>query len=224
MASGVDRRFALVLLARAGTRPRRVLLALMAGTAALSSIMSDVPVCAIFMAVALGIFARAKVAPGSAFGKSVMMGIPIAALIGGVATPAGSAINILGLYFIEEYGTVRVPFLSWSAIGIPMVLVLTPVAWWVLCRFFPPEMESVGSAEDVRAELAALGGWTSAEKKVLGLLADGMSNRDIAERLYLTRKTVEHHVHNVLVKLDLRNRAEAAAYAARHGAADPATT
>ena len=77
------------VLARAGTRPRRVLLALMAGTAALSSIMSDVPVCAIFMAVALGIFARAKVAPGSAFGKSVMMGIPIAALIGGVATPAG---------------------------------------------------------------------------------------------------------------------------------------
>ena len=65
---------------------------------------------------------------------------------------------------------------------------------------------------------------TRRELEVLGLLSDGMSNRDIAERLYLTRKTVEHHVHNVLVKLDLRNRAEAAAYAARHGAADHATT
>jgi solute carrier family 13 (sodium-dependent dicarboxylate transporter), member 2/3/5 len=171
MASGVDRRFALALLARAGTRPRRVLLALMAGTAALSTIMSDVPVCAIFMAVALGIFARAGVVPGSPFGKSVMMGIPIASLIGGVATPAGSSINILGIYFIEEYGKVRVPFLSWTAIGVPMVLVLTPVAWWVLCRFFPPEMESVGREEDVRAERAALGGWKAAEKKVVGLLA-----------------------------------------------------
>jgi DNA-binding CsgD family transcriptional regulator len=65
---------------------------------------------------------------------------------------------------------------------------------------------------------------TRRELEVMALLADGLSNRDIAERLYLTRKTVEHHVHNVLVKLDLRNRAEAAAYAARHGAADPATT
>ena len=123
------------------------------------------------MAVALGIFARAGVLPGSPFGKSVMMGIPIASLIGGVATPAGSSINILGLYFIEEYGKVRVPFLAWTAIGVPMVLVLTPVAWWVLCRFFPAEMESVGSAEDARAELAALGGWTAAEKKVVALLA-----------------------------------------------------
>jgi sodium-dependent dicarboxylate transporter 2/3/5 len=171
IASGLDRRFALALLVRAGTRPKRVLLALMAGTAALSSIMSDVPVCAIFMAVALGIFARARVAPGSSFGKAVMMGIPIAALIGGVATPAGSAINILGIYFIEEYGKLRVPFLSWMAIGIPMTLVLTPVAWWVLCRFHPPEMESVGSPEAVRAELARLGPWTTAEKKVIALLA-----------------------------------------------------
>ena len=89
--SGLDRRFALRLLARAGTDPRRVLLALMAGTAALSSILSDVPVCGIFMAVALGIFAKADIKPGSSFGRAVMMGIPIASLIGGVATPAGSA-------------------------------------------------------------------------------------------------------------------------------------
>src|SRR5262245_16088990 len=171
VASGLDRRFALALLARAGTRPRRVLLALMAGTATLSTIMSDVPVCAIFMAVALGIFARPGVVPGSSFGKAVMMGIPIASLIGGVATPAGSAINVLGIYFIEEYGKVRVPFLSWTAIGVPMVLVMTPVAWWVLCRFHPPEMQSVGSEEEVRTELGRLGPWTVAERKVVSLMA-----------------------------------------------------
>jgi len=51
---------------------------------------------------------------------------------------------------------------------------------------------------------------------VLGLLGAGLSNRAMAERLYLTRKTVEHHVRSVLAKLDLANRAEAAAYAVRH--------
>ncbi len=65
---------------------------------------------------------------------------------------------------------------------------------------------------------------TRRELAVLELLGQGLPNRDIAARLYVTRKTVEHHVHNVLTKLELRNRAEAAAYAVRHPDADRATT
>jgi DNA-binding NarL/FixJ family response regulator len=56
---------------------------------------------------------------------------------------------------------------------------------------------------------------SSREREVLELLAEGLSNRELAERLFLTRKTVEHHVHSVLTKLGLRSRAEAAAYLVR---------
>jgi DNA-binding CsgD family transcriptional regulator len=53
---------------------------------------------------------------------------------------------------------------------------------------------------------------TTREAEVLALLSHGLSNREIASRLVLSAKTVEHHVGQILGKLGLRNRAEAAAY------------
>jgi DNA-binding NarL/FixJ family response regulator len=53
---------------------------------------------------------------------------------------------------------------------------------------------------------------TTREAEVLELLSHGLSNREIAARLVVSAKTVEHHVSQVLGKLGLRNRSEAAAY------------
>jgi DNA-binding NarL/FixJ family response regulator len=55
------------------------------------------------------------------------------------------------------------------------------------------------------------------ETEVLGLLAEGLSNREIAERLVLSENTIKKHVRNILAKLHVNNRVQAAVYAKGEG-------
>ncbi|HVM00905.1 MAG TPA: AAA family ATPase [Egibacteraceae bacterium] len=68
-------------------------------------------------------------------------------------------------------------------------------------------------AADADARNARL---TPREGEVAALLAEGLSNRQIAERLYVSERTAETHVQNILMKLGFTSRAQVAAWAARH--------
>lgn len=53
-------------------------------------------------------------------------------------------------------------------------------------------------------------------------MAQGLNNREIAERLFITEATVKTHVNNIFSKAGLRDRAQAVVYAIRHGLAEEA--
>ncbi len=72
------------------------------------------------------------------------------------------------------------------------------------------ERLQVGPREDPR--LASL---TAQERRVLDLIAEGKTNRQIAEDLFLAEKTVKNYVSNLLAKLGMERRTQAASYAAR---------
>lgn len=67
-----------------------------------------------------------------------------------------------------------------------------------------------GGAEDKKLEAL-----TDQERRILELLAEGLTNREIAERMYLAEKTVKNYVSNLLAKMGMQRRTEAAVYAAR---------
>jgi len=62
---------------------------------------------------------------------------------------------------------------------------------------------------------------TAREREIVAAVAEGESNREVAQRLALAEDTVKHHISNIFDKLGVSNRAELAAYAASHGLAEP---
>jgi DNA-binding NarL/FixJ family response regulator len=75
------------------------------------------------------------------------------------------------------------------------------------------------NGESVGARMAFPAGLTTREVEVLRLVAAGLSNGEIAERLFLSPNTVKVHVARLLAKIGVHNRAAATGFALRHGIA-----
>lgn len=86
----------------------------------------------------------------------------------------------------------------------------------ILDEFARMAREETGTPPRPKDEL------TDRELEVLRLVADGATNREIGSQLYISENTVSFHMKNILAKLHLKNRAQAAAFAIRAGLADGA--
>lgn len=120
--------------------------------------------------------------------------------------------------------------LEWAeALGIAERAIAAEDARLALSLF--EELDARPYADRAAALLRKLGGGsrpgprtpgplTSRERQVLNLVSHGLSNQNIGERLFISPKTVEHHVGRILSKLGLRSRAEAVAWALRHSSTE----
>lgn len=86
----------------------------------------------------------------------------------------------------------------------------------VMSRALRPEQEQK-APEPPPATSTAAGELSERELEVLALIGQGKSNKEIADELVISERTVKSHVSNILTKLDLTDRTQAAIYAVRHG-------
>ena len=139
--SSIATRLTGMILRWAGTSSSRVLLGFMAVTAIISSLMDNLPLCAVMLPIAYGVLDANDTPLGrkSPFAKCLAIGIPWAAAIGGMMTPAGCIINVLTLSLLEQSFGLQISFVQWMALGIPATIILVPVGWLALTRIFKPE-------------------------------------------------------------------------------------
>lgn len=176
--AGVDRRAALWLISRAWIRgsPRRALIAITVVGFVFSMWISNTAAMAMLLPVALGIhgtIASALGRPASelrSFGGGLVLSLAYGTSLGGMATPIGTAPNVIALSLLEKQTNIHIDFLGWMTFALPTALVMLVIMLAVVARRFPaPVAEVHGLRSQVLEELRTLGAWQPAERRVLAI-------------------------------------------------------
>lgn len=145
-----------VLLKWTGSDSRKLVLGFMIATTLVSTVMSDVPTTVLFLGFALTILKAAGAEPGkSNLGKCLMIAVPVASVTGGIATPAGSSFNVVAMGIMQQTVGYGISFFDWMIVGVPLVIVMTPILWFFLTAIIKPEPISDDCLQGIRDDAAA---------------------------------------------------------------------
>ena len=172
---GLDRIFAYNVLRLVGTSPKNIIAAMMLVTAFLSMWISNTATSMLMLPIAMSLVSLFSAQDSKytvQFAPAVLLGIAYAATIGGMGTIIGTPPNALFVAFMETTYGVEISFARWMQIGVPMLLLLLPLAWLLLTRI----LFHIGShlpqevATAVTQQTCELPPVTNPQKTVLGIL------------------------------------------------------
>ncbi len=147
MRSGLSTRLALLTLRHCGKSPNILILSLIGLSTFLSFWMSEHAVAAMMFPIVFEIVDALKLVPmRSNYGKSLFLGMTWGCIIGGVATFLGGARAPLAVGILRQTSGVSIDFLQWTLAALPMVLLMTALAYFTLIKLFPSEVTNVEQA------------------------------------------------------------------------------
>lgn len=135
----LSRRLMRGIITKAGRNVNTVLLAVMLCCGVLSSIVSNIAACSAFIPLVLdflNIYENDD--DRRRTGRCMLIALPTASMIGGMMTPAGGAVNVIAITYLQNLAGVDVSFLDWVAIFAPISIVAFVVAYFVIRAVFKP--------------------------------------------------------------------------------------
>jgi solute carrier family 13 (sodium-dependent dicarboxylate transporter), member 2/3/5 len=164
---GLHRRIALLILGAASASPAGIVGGVMVAAAFISMWVSNTSTVLLMFPIGLSIIQLVGKGRGE-FGAALMLGIGYSTLIGGLGTLVGTVPNALTVAFLNDSFGDRPSFLEWMLVGVPLIVVLLPAAWFLLTRiaFRVPTGPLDGWKTTIRAEKDQLGPMSRAETSI----------------------------------------------------------
>ena len=178
---GLHKRIALRTLKLVGSHPVHIVAGFMIATAALSMWVSNTATTIMMTPIALSLLALIVKDDGKNnhkqhydqatrnFSLCLLLGIAYSASIGGIGTLIGTPPNLLLASYIKEAFDQEISFVRWLGVGLPVVIIFLPLAWWLLTRWiYPfPGLKIDGAGDLAEREYKKLGEMNKGEKLTL---------------------------------------------------------
>ncbi len=168
---GLTRRLALIAIIKSGGNFRILVLGLMLTTGLLSMWVLNTATTAVLIPVALTIAQRVQRPEEAKRALSLLiLCIAYSASIGAIATVMGSGENAIASNSLDQESAVGFGFLSWMKYGLPLVVILIPLSWFLLLRVFRLPTIVIDTTP-VQQEIDRTGRLSTAEREILLVLA-----------------------------------------------------
>ncbi len=168
--SGLHKRIALFTLSKVGSSLSIQLFAFMGTTALLSMWINNTSTVVMLLPVAISVInALSITTKDNNFAKALLLGMAYAASIGGIGTLIGTSTNFVMVGILESQANIKIDFLDWMKIGVPLMLILLVVAYFLIIYLFKINKIKLDSNFNFKAEYDKLGLMTTTEKLVISI-------------------------------------------------------
>jgi len=172
--TGVDKRICLIIF-RSLAKPSVgwITLVIIIVVAPSAAFISDHALAAIFLPIGIILYNNSlneRIPVDHELSKMLMITIAMACNIGGFGSPSGGARNVIMMTYMEDMFGISMGYGEWIIYGMPFVIIMIPILWFLVNRRFKPKIKDLGPAlETLKKDIGGMGGWSRQQKIAIAI-------------------------------------------------------